>query len=286
MYAIVDCNNFYVSCERVFIRSGSASLWLCSLIMMVASLLGRRKLRRWALRWGQWLLRIETCLKKNNVIVCSSNYTLYGDMSFRVMETLRKFTPDLEVYSIDEAFLHLENRFATKEYADEIKNTVVQWTGIPVSIGIAPTKTLAKVANRTTKKNPDLKGIFILKDPLQTKELLSKLPVEDVWGIGRNITSFLNSEGIYTAWEFCQADDTWIKKNLSVVALRTALELRGIPCLALQEIHPDKKAIMSSRSFGRPVVALEELEEAIASYTSRAAEKMRRQDSVATFLTV
>ena len=286
MYAIVDCNNFYVSCERVF-----KPKWIGKPVVVLSNNDGcviarSQESKALGIEMGALPFQNKDLFKKHGVIVCSSNYTLYGDMSFRVMEALRQFTPDMEVYSIDEAFLHLEERFATPDYAVNIQKTVLQWTGIPVSVGIAPTKTLAKVANRIAKKNPSMKGVSILENKNQIEAVLQKLPVEDIWGIGRNISAFLNSEGIYTAWEFCQTDDTWIKKNLSVVALRTALELRGTPCLELQEIPPSKKAILSSRSFGRPVVALEDLEEALSAYTARAAEKLRRQGSLASFLEV
>lgn len=223
--------------------------------------------------------------RQHRVVVCSSNYTLYGDMSSRVMQTLRRFSPDLQVYSIDEAFLLLELHNAAA-VSKEIKSTVLQWTGIPVSVGVGPTKTLAKVANHCAKTHPAHEGIFVLTDISKQESILRELPVGEVWGIGRQLTETLNRNGIKTAWELRNADDTWIKKHLSVVGLRTVWELRGVSCLQLEETHPSKKSIMSSKSFGRPVSELHEMEEAVAAYMARAAEKMRQQQSVAAFIQV
>jgi len=282
MFALADCNSFYVSCERVF------NPRLLGKPVVVLSnndgcVVARSKEAKAAgIAMGVPAHKNKELFRQQGVIVCSSNYTLYGDLSSRVMETMRQFTPDIQVYSIDEAFLYFEQ--CTVEYAAKIKQTVYQWTGIPISIGLGPTKTLAKVANELSKKSPN--GIYIFKDKKHIDEVLQNFPVEDVWGIGRNITAFLRSSGIRTAKELCNAEDAWIKKHLTVVGLRTAMELRGIPCLELEEVPPSKKNIMSSRSFGRPVTTWEDMSEALAAYTAQAAEKARRQKSLASFLMV
>lgn len=285
LFALVDCNNFYVSCERVFNPK------LCARPVVVLSnndgcVVARSKeAKAIGIPMGAPAFQYADLFRKHRVIVCSSNYTLYGDMSHRVMQSLRRFTPDVQVYSIDEAFLHLDHLEA-EALSFEIKRDVLQWTGIPVSIGIAPTKTLAKAANHCAKKDAAQTGVFALIDIARQESILKSLPVQEIWGIGRQIAELLNRRGIQTAWELRNADDTWIKKHLTIVGLRTVWELRGVSCLQLDEAVPDKKSIMSSKSFGRPVATLPELSEAVACYTSRAAEKMRRQDSVASFLQV
>jgi len=186
-------------------------------------------------------------------------------MSQRVMNILSRFTPDLEVYSIDEAFLEIDSLAV----AEEIRRVILQWTGLPVSLGIASTKTLAKVASSCAKKG---NGIYYLEHP---QPILEALPVEDVWGIGRKTADFLHRQNLHTAWELASQNDLWIKKNLTVRGLRMAYELRGIPSLSLDELPSDQKSILRSRSFGRPVSTLEELLEAIAAYTTVAAEEVR-----------
>lgn len=286
MYALIDCNSFYVSCEQVF----NPKLYRKPVVVLSNNdgcVIARSKEAKAAgIPMGALAFKNTELFKKLGVIVCSSNYALYGDMSRRVMETLRRFTPDMQVYSIDEAFLYLEASYATPEYAAKIKSTVLQWTGIPVSIGVAPTKTLAKVANHIAKGSPEFCGIYLLKEPVVIEAVLRKLPVEEVWGIGRNIAAALHSEGIRSAWEFCRADDAWIQKKFTIVGLRMAWELRGTPCLELEETPPSKKAIMSSRSFGKPVMSWDELAEALSSYTARAAAKVRSQKSAASFIDV
>jgi DNA polymerase V len=223
--------------------------------------------------------------RKSGVAVYSSNYALYGDMSGRVMSTLAHFSPDMQVYSIDEAFLMLDSSEAA-ELAPKIRSAVLQWTGIPVSVGASLTKTLAKVANRYAKKDPARKGVFVMEDPAVIEACLKALPVEDVWGIGRQTAEFLYRYGIRKAWEYAQCDDAWLKKHLKVVGLRMAWELRGVSCLELEEAPAPKQSIMSSRSFGRPVADWDELAESVAAYTATAAEKLRSQGSLASCLEV
>lgn len=279
-FALIDCNNFYVSCERVF-NPALRNRPVVVLSNNDGCVIARSKEAKKWVPMGAPFFKNRELFQQYGIISCSSNYALYGDMSRRVMATLGDYTPDLQVYSIDEAFLLLEPRNLEK-ICPEIQSGVLQRTGIPVSVGIARTKTLAKVANHLAKQD---KGNFILY-PHQEEAVLRELPVDEIWGIGRQLSDFLNRNGIRNAWEFRECGDDWIKKHMTVVGLRTAWELRGISCLELEELPPSKKAILSSRSFGRPVTELSEVAEAVASYTSRAAEKMRNQESLASYIEV
>jgi DNA polymerase V len=282
VYSLIDCNNFYVSCERVFNPKleGKPVIVLSNNDGCVIARSNESKAL--GIGMGVPVFKCKDLIKKHKIQVYSSNYTLYADMSQRVMDTLAQFTSDVEVYSIDEAFLSLSEFMSLNltEYARDIRSTVKRWTGIPVSIGIGSTKTLAKVANKLSKRNPQYGGVFDITSHTQMNELLEQIRVEDIWGIGRQYTKLLNQNGIYTALQLKNASDTWIRKHMSVSGLRTVWELRGISCIPLEEAPPSKKAIISSRSFGRPVESLEELKEAIASYISRASEKLRAQQSV------
>jgi DNA polymerase V len=216
--------------------------------------------------------------KGAGLIVRSSNYTLYGDMSARVMGTLARFTPDLEIYSIDEAFLSFAG-FETRleAHARELRRTVQQWTGIPVSVGIAPTKTLAKVANRFAKKDLDRGGVCLLLNEADQREALGRLELTDLWGIAGRLAQRLKALGITTPLALRDADPRFVRGHCSVVLERMVYELRGTPCLGLEQMTPDRKSIMASRSFGRAVEAQHELNESVAVYVARAAERMRRQ---------
>ncbi len=224
--------------------------------------------------------------ERDGVIVRSSNYTLYGDMSARVMKVLAEMAPELEVYSIDEAFTGLAGMMDPEAHMRLVRATVLQWTGIPVSVGIAPSKTLAKVANRVAKKTPESSGVLSLMDNSSQTEALARLALTDLWGISRRIETRLMALGITTPLELRAADVQWIRSEFSVVMERMVLELRGIPCIEFEHETPDRKSIMASRSFGRPVETFGEMQEAIATYVSRAAEKMRRQDLITTALQV
>jgi len=285
LFALVDCNNFYASCERVF----NPSLIGKPIVVLSnndgCAIARSNEAKALGIPMGAPYFQYQELFKKNKVVVFSSNYTLYGQMSHRVMQTLEQFTPDMEVYSIDEAFLRLADK-EINSYARHIKQTVYQWTGIPVSIGVASTKTLAKVANRYAKKHRPQEGFFIINDDNLKEKILKDFAVQDVWGIGHQISALLHRNGIRTAWELANLDDHWIKKNLSVVGLRTVWELRGISCLALEEAAPPKKSIVCSRSFGSAVHSEEELAEALSSYVASAAERLRSQESLASFLDV
>jgi DNA polymerase V len=288
IFALVDCNNFYASCERVF-NPKLNSQPIVVLSNNDGCVVARsNEAKALGIRMGVPEFQIRPLLRAHHVQVFSSNYTLYGDMSQRVMETLEQFSPDLEIYSIDEAFLSLSG-FASRnlnEYGRTIRATVKQWTGIPVSVGIAETKTLAKIANRVAKRTPDTSGVFDLFACLDRDALLSSVAVEDVWGIGPNHARVLNQHGITTALQLREIDDTWIRKRMGVVRLRLVMELRGVSCLDLEQCPPTKQSLTCSRAFGTRIHTLAEMEEAVSVYTSRVAEKLRRGRLAATVLTV
>jgi len=288
VFALVDCNNFYASCERVFIPKleGMPIVVLSNNDGCVVARSNEAK----ALGIGMGVpeFKIRSLLRVHNVQVFSSNYTLYGDMSQRVMETLEQFCLDLEIYSIDEAFLSLSG-FTSRnltDYGQIIRATVKRWTGLPVSVGIAETKTLAKIANRVAKKTPDLGGVFDLLACPDRDALLGRVAVEDVWGIGRNHAHMLKQHGITTALQLSVADDQWIRKHMGVVGLRLVMELRGVSCLELDQCPAPKQGITCSRAFGKSVTTLTEMEEAVSSYTARAAEKLRAENLAVTTITV
>lgn len=285
LFALIDCNNFYASCERVF-NPKLMSKPLVVLSNNDGCIIARSKeAKLLGIPMGAPAFQYASFFNKHQVIVRSSNFALYGDMSYRVMQTIGHFSPEMQIYSIDEAFLLIDTLKAY-EFCQDIKRTVLQWTGIPVSIGLSHTKTLAKAANHIAKKNADAGGVFALDTPNLREAILKEFPVEDVWGIGRQTMEFLHRCNIKYAWDFARIDDGWIKKRLGISALRTAWELRGISCLELDSASPSKKSITCSRSFSSLVTSLEDLCEAISTYTARAAEKLRSQGSLAACLEV
>lgn len=286
-FALVDCNNFYASCERVFQPAlrGKPVVVLSNNDGCVIARSNEAKAM--GIEMGApWHLNREL-FERERVVIRSSNYTLYGDMSGRVMNVLSRFTPDLEVYSIDEAFLGLDG-FGDRlhEHATDLRHTVHQWTGIPVSVGIAPTKTLAKVANRFAKKDTDRAGVYVMTDEAQIEATLARMTLTDLWGVASRMAQRLQELGITNPLKLRDSDPSFIRDRFSVVMQRMVLELRGISCLHLEDHVPDRKSIIASRSFGRPVTTLQEMEEAVASYVGRAAEKMRRQNLATAHLCV
>lgn len=277
--ALVDCNNFYASCERLF-QPGLRGRPVVVLSNNDGCVIARsNEAKALGIEMGEpWHIcrkRVDT----QGVIVRSSNYTLYVDMSARVMRVLEGFTPDLEVYSIDEAFLGLagfEGRLDAHGRA--LRATVLQWTGIPVSVGIAPTKTLAKLANRTAKKTPESGGVLVLLTDGEQEAALARVALTDLWGVAGRMAERLMAIGIRTPLDLRQADAKFVRMHTSVVMERMVLELQGVPCIGLEEAPPDRKTIIASRSFGRRVTERHELEEAVTTFTMRAAEKLRRQD--------
>ncbi len=286
--ALVDCNNFYASCERVF----NPKLWGVPVVVLSNNdgmIVARsNEAKALGIKMGEPLFKVQDIVKKYGVQVFSSNYVLYGDMSCRVMNCLSQYSPDVEIYSIDEAFLNLkgfESRNLVK-YGTDLRNTVKQWTGIPVSIGIAKTKTLAKLANHIAKKDPKFKGVLNIYYEDDVNEFLKRTEVSDIWGVGRQYTKLLNNHNIKTAYDFIQLDDNWIKKKMTVMGLRTAMELRGIPCITLETSPSPKKAIISSRSFSKLTSNKQDIRESVAFFTSIAAQKLRKQRSAASLITV
>ena len=288
VFALVDCNNFYASCERLF-NPKLAGQPIVVLSNNDGCVVARsNEAKALGIVMGVPEFQIHSLLRANWVHVFSSNYTLYGDLSQRVMETLEQFSPDLEIYSINEAFLSLvgfERRNLT-DYGRQIRKTVKQRTGLPVSVGIAEMKTLAKLGNRIAKQTADTDGVFDLLACPDREALLEHVAVGDVWGIGPNYARLLTQQGITTAWQLREADEHWMRRHLGVVGMRVVSEFRGHSCLALEECPPPKQGITSSQAFGRPVSTLAEMEEAVSSYVSRAAEKLRGEGLAATVLTV
>ena len=280
MYGLVDCNNFYVSCERVFNPSlrGKPVVVLSNNDGCIIARSNEAKAL--GIPMGAPLHLYKTLIKQNKIFTYSSNYTLYGDMSSRVMSVLNYFIPNIEIYSIDEAFLNLKN-FNIQSLQDEmfkIRERIYQWTGIPVSIGIGPTKTLAKLANKIAKKNSS-NGVYILTVSTQLTHILSDMKLEDIWGVSKGWGNRLRSIGINNPRQLQQANPRQIRTLISVVGERIIYELRGQPCLALEEVI-NKKSITVSRSFGNMINDKDSLKKALANYVARAAEKLRHQDSV------
>jgi DNA polymerase V len=282
VFALIDCNNFYVSCERVF-QPGLTGKPVVVLSNNDGCVIARsEEAKALGIPMGSPAFQLAQHFPSQDIEVYSSNYALYGDMSARVMTTLAQVTPAVEVYSIDEAFVHLSGP-GTGQW---LRRLVTRWTGIPVSVGIGATKTLAKLANRHAKRLPQAHGVMDLTIPADQDAILAQTPVRDVWGIGPQYSTFLTSHGITTADDLREAPDQWIKKHMGVVGLRIVWELRGIACLPLVQCPPSQKSLTVSRSFGRPITTLAEMREAIATYTSSAAAKLRRRGLAAGLLTV
>jgi len=286
--ALIDVNNFYVSCERVF----NPKLEDKPVVVLSnndgCAISRSNEAKELGIKMGTPWFKLKEFAKQENVTALSSNYTLYLDMSHRVMTLLSKFSPDQEVYSVDESFLDLTS-FKSKDlikYGQQIKTKIKQWSGLPVSIGIGSTKTLSKLANHIAKKNPSFKGVCNLnvmdEDTLET--WMSHFPVSDVWGVGRSLAPKLNQLGIISVLDLKHADPDYIRQQFSIVLEKTVRELNGVMCIELKDIEEPNKEIIVSRSFGRRIRDKQELIEAVTSYTSRAAERMRKQNSVATSL--
>jgi DNA polymerase V len=282
IFALVDCNNFYASCERAFNPKleGKAIVVLSNNDGCVVARSNEAKLL--GIRMGEPYFKCKELCIKNDVFAFSSNYELYDDMSSRIMTILKSFCPEIEIYSIDESFLSFSsfNHYNLLEYSKQIRADIKMQTGVPVSIGWAPTKTLAKIANHIAKKQTN-DGVFDLCDKRIRKEKLSQFPIDDIWGIGRRLAIRLREFKIETAEELRYADSKLMRREFSVVMERIIAELNGISCLPLERILPNKKEIMSSRSFGKPIMTLSDMEEAISNYCARASYKLRQQNHYA-----
>ena len=286
--ALIDCNNFYASCERIFNPRliGKPIVVLSNNDGCIITRSAEAK--ELGIKMGEPYFKAKKIIDKNNVRVFSSNYSLYGDISQRVMETLARFASDVEIYSIDEAFLGLNGfeNYELSKYCQYIRRTIKQWVGIPVSIGVSTTKTLSKIANNLAKKNKEYDGVCILKSWFDINEALKLTSIEDVWGIGRRLSVFLKKYKINTAYDFTQLDKGWIRKNMGVVGEKTFLELCGVSCIELELIPSDKKSCCVSRSFSKPVEKIDDLEESVSSYGTRVAEKIREEGLVAESMSI
>lgn len=283
--ALVDVNNCYVSCERVF-RPDLEGRPMVVLSNNDGCVVARSaEVKTLGIPMGVPWFQLKDLARQHGILAFSSNYELYGDMSNRFMRVLAQFSPDQEIYSIDESFLDLSefrHRNLTA-YAQEIRQRVKRWVGLPVCVGIGPSKTLAKLANHVAKKRPQWNSVCDLTTlpPTDLDTLLADISVNEVWGVGRRLTPALAEMGIASVRDLRDADPGRIRKQFSVVLERTVQELRGVSCLEMEDVAPAKQQIMSSRSFGQAIMTLEELSEAVTLHSTRATEKLRRQNSVA-----
>lgn len=282
----MDCNNFYASCERVFNPSlnGKPIIVLSNNDGCVIARSNEAK--SLGIKMGVPVFKIRNEIEKYKITVFSSNYTLYGDISSRVMSILASQTPAIEMYSIDEAFIDLSGIKELKPIGTNMVEKVIKGTGIPVSLGIAETKTLAKVANKFAKKYPGYNRVCIIDTEEKRIKALQLTDVGDVWGIGHKITEKLKQQGIDTAYDFTQMPASWIRKHTTVMGERTWKELRGIPCINMESIPPARKQICTSRSFGKMAEDFDTLAEAVSTYAAVSAKKLRRQKSFAVSLMV
>ena len=282
MFALVDCNNFYVSCERVFNPKLNEKPVVVLSNNDGCAISRSNEAKTLGIPMGAPAFKYEKIFRENDVKVFSSNFPLYGDMSSRVMSILSKFTPSIEIYSIDEAFLKFEGfeNYDLESYCQEIKDMVLKWTGIPISIGVAPTKALTKVANRIAKKFPNqTKGVYLISSEEKRIKALKWLNISQVWGIGFRHAKRLRNIKINTAYNFTNLEDGWVRRNMSVVGLRLKKELEGESVLDLEEVRNLKKAIATTRSFEGTITNYEKIKERISTFAICCAEKLRSQNS-------
>lgn len=282
MYGLADCNNFFVSCERVFRPdlNGRPVIILSNNDGCVISRSNEAK--RIGIKMGQPFYQLKLMIQRYNVAVFSSNYVLYGDMSKRVQMTLQSLVPATEVYSIDESFLDLRGieHDQLDDLGHHISYVVQRNTGIPISVGIAPTKTLAKIASKLCKQYPKLKGSCYMHRSEDIEKVLKKFPIEDVWGIGWRFSAMLKSRNILTAYDFTQMSMSLVQSLMHVGGVKTWRELRGEPCVEFEEMSKDKQQITVSRSFSKELTDVHDIQQQVALFTSMAAEKLRKQNSV------
>ncbi len=286
--ALLDCNNFYASCERVF----DAAIKTKPVVVLSNNdgcvIARSEEAKQIGVTMGAPLFKVESLLEDNDAEIFSSNYPLYGDMSNRVMNLLHNFTPEVEIYSIDEAILNLEPRkHSLDTLAYSIREKMYKWTGIPISIGIAETKVLAKIANKRAKKlELKAQGVLNLYRSDKTEGILKETNVDDVWGIGYRSGLKLRTNNILTAWQLRETDNRFIRRLLTVVGARIALELRGVKCLPFEQVVTKKHSITCSRSFGQTVSNYKLIKEATLYFLTRACEKMRKHNLAANAVTV
>jgi DNA polymerase V len=287
-FGLADCNNFYASCERIF------NLSVRDKPVVILSnndgcIISRsQEAKDLGVPMGTPVHKIKDLIKKEDIKVFSSNYTLYGDISARVMNCLNDLCPAVEVYSVDEAFLDLTiiPDAELLDFGISVKKKIAKWTKIPICVGIARTKSLAKIANRYAKKNHKEIGVFVIDSEEILQKTLKETPIEDVWGIGRKHGKFLKGEGVNTAYDFTQLPENFIQKRFSIVGLRLYKELKGESCLNLTEVGERNKVILHSRSFGKHIQSIKDMEEAVTTFANKCAEKLRSQDSCACTVSV
>ena len=284
--ALIDCNSFYVSCERLF-NPKIINKPVVVLSNNDGCVISRStEAKKIGIKMGEPYFKVKDLVKKNDVQIFSSNYALYGDISRRVMKVIKEFSDKMEIYSIDEAFISLsfvENQ-RLNEYGKEIRERILKWTGIPTSIGIANTKTLSKVANYIAKKNKT--GVIVLDKEKDIDEELKKFDISNIWGVGKQLSKLYMKNNINTAYKLKNISNTWVKKNTNVLGAKTVMELRGVPCVELQTIESKRKSCCVSRSFGKKVENIEKLKESITTHCLSAAEKIRGDDQVTKSVTV
>lgn len=286
--ALVDCNNFYVSCERVF----RPDLWHKPVAVLSNNdgcIVARsQEVKDLGIKMGTPVFQVKHLVKRYKIQLFSSNYPLYADMSGRVMSLLSEYTPSMEVYSIDEAFLDLTGvcHEDPVSYGLHIRETIARNTGITVCVGMGQTKTLAKLANFAAKKWHKTGGVLDLSDTVRKEKLMRLVPVNEIWGIGSRLSKRLNTLGIITVWDLASQPVDWIQTHFNVVVARIVLELNGVNCLSLENDIPVKKEIVCSRSFSRKLTDVNEIAEALSEFCLRAAEKLRQQQSMTGVITV
>ena len=281
MFALVDCNNFYASCERVF----NPNLQHKPIVILSNNdgcIISRSdEAKKLGIPMGAPIFKYRSLIANHNVKVFSSNYSLYGDMSSRVMSILKQFTPDIQVYSIDESFLKLEGfeDYNLTDYGMLMKNRILKWTGIPTCAGIAPTKALSKVANKIARKYPNqTNGVYVIDTEAKRVKALKWTKIKDIWGIGKKLSNRLATKGCKNAYDFTQLPESWVKSNMSVVESRLQRDLLGIPTLDL-EVQKSKKSIATTRTFEKPLKELDKIKERISTFAFVSGEKIRRQNS-------
>ena len=281
MFALVDCNNFYASCERVF----NPNLQHKPIVILSNNdgcIISRSdEAKKLGIPMGAPIFKYRSLIANHDVKVFSSNYSLYGDMSSRVMSILKQFTPDIQVYSIDESFLKLEGfeDYNLTDYGMLMKNRILKWTGIPTCAGIAPTKALSKVANKIARKYPNqTNGVYVIDTEAKRVKALKWTKIKDIWGIGKKLSNRLATKGCKNAYDFTQLPESWVKSNMSVVESRLQRDLLGIPTLDL-EVQKSKKSIATTRTFEKPLKKLDKIKERISTFAFVSGEKLRRQNS-------
>ena len=281
MFALVDCNNFYASCERVF----NPNLQHKPIVILSNNdgcIIARSdEAKKLGIPMGAPIFKYRAIIANHSVKVFSSNYSLYGDMSSRVMSILKQFTPDIQVYSIDESFLKLEGfeGYNLTDYGISMKNRILKWTGIPTCAGIAPTKALSKVANKIARKYPNqTNGVYVIDTEVKRIKALKWTKIKDIWGIGKKLSNRLATKGCKNAYDFTQLHESWVKSNMSVVESRLQRDLLGMPTLDL-EVQKSKKSIATTRTFEKPLKELDEIKERVSTFAFVSGEKLRRQNS-------